>query len=413
MYGRAERVKSADKRAVFALNLVIFLMSFGFYLLYPLLANHLISWRKIAVVSVTFILNVRILTQDALMLPVGFLLGRMAPHAAVSLGGAVRGIGFLLFSMTDSLPLLLLASVLTGIGGAMFFPAMHMLYTRYSDEATRLVVFARRERLNSLGAVLGPLVGTALARAGFLWVGVAGFAVFFAASAYLMLAMPGESFAPAAQGRKPASLGAVLGDARFVVFAVAAMLIMQINNQTSLSLAVRIDQIDPLYPYVGLFSSLSSVVMVFFQVPALRALGRRLRPATILGLSIVLFMLGFLTMGFLPGIPALYGGAVLLSFGTMLHMPTRDAMLSAYAGDRPAAPYYGFIGVLNTLGTLGIASGFGKLYDLSYRPEYRYAPWLSLAAAGIVAAAAIGSIARTNKPAPDQGKQKEEETRPC
>lgn len=413
MPGGERREISAERRAVFALNIIVFLMSFGFYVLYPLLANHLISWQKIAVLSVTFILNARVVTQDALMFPVGLLLGRMPAHAAVALGGIVRGIGFLLFALTDSFPLLLTASLLTGAGGALFFPAMYALYTHYSDVDTRLIVFARRERLNSLGAVLGPLAGTLLNRLGFLWVGIASSLVFVAASIYLMLAMPEDAVASTSQGNKTVSLRIVLADARFLLFAVAAMLIMQIHNQMGLAIAVRIDQVNPAYQHVGLFSSLSSVIMVLFQVPALAVLNRHFRPPVILMLSVVLFMAGFLTMGFLPGLPAIYGGAVLISLGAMLHLPTRDAMLSVYAGDRPAAAYYGFIGVLNTFGTLVLASGFGKLCDLSYSPEYRYVPWLSLAAAGMVAIAVFLLIAKTSRGVHETTRTKGEETKPC
>jgi len=413
MPGRERRKTGADRHALLALNIVVFLMSFGFYILYPLLANHLISWRKIAVLSVTFILNARIVTQDALMFPVGLLLGRMSAHAAVALGGAVRGIGFLLFTLTDSLPLLLAASLLTGVGGALFFPAMYTMYTRYSDERTRLMAFARRERLNSLGAVLGPIAGTLLNRMGFLFVGIASALVFVAASAYLMLAMPGDAVSCEPQEKKPVSLRIVLTDTRFLLFAAAAMLIMQIHNQMGLAIAVRIDQVDPAYPHAGLFSSLSSVIMVLLQVPALRVLNLRLRPPVILMLSVFLFTAGFLIMGFLPGLLAVYGGAVLVSLGAMLHMPTRDAMLSVYAGDRPAAAYYGFIGVLNTLGTLVLASGLGKLYDLSYSPEFRYAPWISLAVAGLAAIAAFIVIEKTNGGTNGMTRMKGEETKPC
>lgn len=391
--------EAENKAALTSLSVVIFLMSFGFYILYPLLANQLISWRKISVVVVTLVLNARIITQDLLMLPSDFLLRRLGGHLTVAVGGITRGIGFALFTLTDNIALLVLASILTGIGGALFFPATHMLYTQLTNSENRMTIFAKRERLNSLGAVLGPLAGTALLQLGFIWVGFAAAFVFIGSSIFLAIAAPrGETLA-ARQKPEPFRLRTLLDQGAFLWFIVAAMLLMQISNQVSIATAVRINQIDPDYGYVGLISSLSSVVIVVLQVSLLRAVGKRLTLAQTLMVSTGFFMAGFVVIGFMGGILSLYIGAVLCCFGTILHMPTRDAMLSLYAGSSSSGAFYGVQGIANTFGNLLLASGLGVLYDMSAEPRYYALPWLAILAAG---ALCIGILAKLPPPAPKE-----------
>ncbi len=374
------------------LNVVVFLMSLAFFILYPLLANHLISWRKIAVLTVTFIINIRIVVQDLLMLPGSYFLKRASPQAIVACGCITRGIGFLIFSLTDNLALLLIAGILSGIGGALFFPSMHTLYTSYTDESDRLLAFARRERYNSIGAVLGPLLGSALARLGFVWVGVASFLTFVAGSVY-MLFFENQNPIEFKNASTATPLKSVVTDSTFMMFAFASMLVMQISNQTSLAIAVRIDQIDPSFPYIGVLSSLSAMMMVLFQIHLLKAMNRKLRKVNILMTSDTFFILGFLLLAASVNTLMVLFASLLFSLGSMLHLPTRDSLLSAYVDGNPSATHYSFIGVFNTFGTLILASTFGRLYDLSYAPAYRYAPWAALVITGVAGAIILLRIA--------------------
>lgn len=376
--------QSTTKKPLFVLNAIVFFMSFGFYILYPLLANQLISWQGVNVLTVTFVLSARIVTQDLLMLPAGMVLNRLGSRQAITLGGIIRGVGFLLFTLSKQTAPLLFASVLTGIGGALFFPSAHALYTSLSEPETRVSIFAKRERLNSLGAVLGPLCGTALLNVSFFCVGLVAFFVFLIASIALMIYMPVHKGNFDGRQDAPMRLSQILRDKRFLVFSCVSMLIMQCTNQVSIALAVRINQVQPDYAYIGLISSLSSVLMVLFQVGLIRLLYMRFSLPQVLGLSVLFFMLGFAVLGFVDSIIGMYIGVIITCIGTMLYMPTRDTMLSQYANGQPTGALYGFQGITNTFGNLVLASGIGVLYDLSVKPMYRFAPWGALFLCGAI-----------------------------
>ncbi|NLE05605.1 MAG: MFS transporter [Crenarchaeota archaeon] len=364
------------------LNTVAFVMSFAFFILYPLLANYLISWKKIAVMAVTLIINIRIVVQDAFMLPGSYSLKNIDPQVIVALGCMIRGIGFLILALTSNLGLLIVAGVLAGIGGALFFPSMHALYTSHSNENNRLIIFARRERYNSLGAVLGPLLGSALARLGFEWVGIVSFFIFLAGSISVLFIKPQNPFVKNNTTTVPFRL--MMRDKTFMLFAFASMMIMQISNQTGIAVAVRIDQINPSFPYIGVLSSISAIIMVLFQIHLLKALNQRIKKVTILMLADVFFILGFLVIGISFNTMFILLGSLLFSVGSMLHTPTRDSLLSKYANKNSVSAYYGVIGMFNTLGTLVFASLFGKLYQISYSPGYHYAPWVAFIVIGFV-----------------------------
>lgn len=374
------------------LNVVAFLMSFAFFILYPLLANHLISWKRIAVITVTFIINTRIVVQDALMLPGSFFLKKVSPQVVVASGCTIRGIGFLILSLTDNLALLLFAGVLSGIGGALFFPSMHAMYTGLTEETNRLMVFAKRERYNSLGAVLGPLLGSILTKFGFVWVGVVSFFMFLVGSVFVLFIKTQHSVTTkTALATVPVK--DVVSDSTFMLFAFATMLIMQISNQTGIAVAVRIDQLEPTFPYIGVLSSLSAVMMVLFQIHLLKALNKSLRRIVILVVSDAFFILGFLMLGFSRSMAMVLLSSIVFSVGSMLHLPTRDTLLSKYVKGNSVATYYGFFGVFNTFGTLILASVFGKLYDLSYNSGFRFIPWAILGITGVVGIIVLFGIA--------------------
>ena len=80
----------AGSRSMLVLNATIFVMSAGFYIIMPLLGNELIGFKRIPVVMVTLMFNVRIITQDLFMLPAGLLTDRIGNRNALILAAVLR-----------------------------------------------------------------------------------------------------------------------------------------------------------------------------------------------------------------------------------------------------------------------------------------------------------------------------------
>ena len=99
-------------------------INLGFYMLMPYLANHLSSGLGMAAWTVGLVLGVRTLSQQGMFLVGGMLADRLGYKPMIVAGCILRTVGFGLLGFVDGLPMLLVASVATGLAGALFNPAV-------------------------------------------------------------------------------------------------------------------------------------------------------------------------------------------------------------------------------------------------------------------------------------------------
>ena len=107
------------------------------------------------------------------------------PRYAMITGCLIRVAGYLLLAAAADFPLFLLGAIVTGIGGALFSPALESLMgsaegPRKPGAANRPTLFALLVIFGEMGAVAGPLVGVLLLGFGLdaaLYVGAGIFAV--------------------------------------------------------------------------------------------------------------------------------------------------------------------------------------------------------------------------------------------
>jgi len=136
-------------------------INLGFYMLMPYLASHLSAGLGMAAWTVGLVLGVRTLSQQSLFLLGGTLADRLGYKPMIMTGCALRVFGFSLLGVVDSLPALLLASIATGLAGALFNPAVRAYVAAESGER-RTEAFAVFNVFYQAGVLAGPLVGLAL-----------------------------------------------------------------------------------------------------------------------------------------------------------------------------------------------------------------------------------------------------------
>lgn len=92
-----------------------FAVNTGFYLLIPYLAGYLGGRLGLSAALVGVVLGVRNLSQQGLFLIGGTAADRFGARNVIIAGCALRAVGFGLFALGTSLPVLLAASVLSGL----------------------------------------------------------------------------------------------------------------------------------------------------------------------------------------------------------------------------------------------------------------------------------------------------------
>jgi MFS family permease len=380
----------------------------GFYLVLPFLAGHLTGDLALAGWLVGLVLGVRTFSQQGLFALGGALADRFGAKPVILVGCAVRIVGFAVLGLAGGLPGVLVGAVLTGFAGALFSPAVESSLAREGAEleaagvCSRTEVFALFAIAGEIGAVSGPLLGAALL--------VFDFAVvcLVAAAAFVLIALAHARWLPA----RPAPHAAdgvfagwceVLGNRRFLVFAIAYAGYLVCYNQLYLALPVELRRATGGEAALGPLFALAALMVVVGQLPTTDWARRRLGHAGGLVAGFTLMSAAFLAVAGLA--PALTGGAgaivpavamvVLLTAGQMLAVPLAQDLVPRLGGERRLGIYFGVLASIGGLAVLLGSTAAGGLLDLAGRPGLAGAtPWLALAAVPLSSAVLLAVLAR-------------------
>ena len=400
MKGLRAQVASFDRPARL-LMVNQFAINLGFYMLMPYLADHLAHGLGLAAWAVGLVLGVRNLSQQGMFLVGGTLADRYGCKPMILAGCALRTVAFCLLAVAGSLSVLVVASALTGLAGALFNPAVRAYLAAEVGEERRVEAFAAFNVFYQAGILVGPLAGLALLAWNFSVVCAAAALIFGVLAVLQWRALPAR--APAERGSEPA-WRAVAADWRtiaanrpFLLFAAAMSGSYVLAFQVYLALPLRARE---------LFGDRTGLVTgAVFAVSALAALSGQLRLTawarrSLSGPQAIVYGLVVMGAAFLPllptsqhrlvGIGALTLCATLLAWGGALLYPFEMDTVVRLSGGRLVATYYG---AYNTASGIAISAGnlaVGALFDTGVR----WLPWAALTATGLACAALVTRLHR-------------------
>jgi MFS family permease len=380
-------------------------INLGFYMLMPYLANHLSTGLGMAAWTVGLVLGVRTLSQQGLFLLGGTLADRLGYRPMIIAGCALRTVGFALLGLVDSLPALLVASMATGLAGALFNPAVRA-YVAADAGKRRVEAFAVFNVFYQAGILVGPLVGLALIALDFQVVCLTAAAVFAGLMVVQWFALPPRT-APADPDRA-AGLAGVLADWRsvlanraFLLFSLAMIASYVLSFQIYLALPLQASRVLGDTGSSVLFA-VSAVVAIAGQMRVTAWAKARFSPGRSVTIGMALMSVAFLFLLLpTPAGPAALAPAVaatvVLTLGTVLAYPFEMDTIVTLAGGRLVATHYGFY---NTLSGIGITIGnlaTGVVWDIGQTHGWPWLVWTVLAATGAVGTAALALLLRAGQ----------------
>jgi predicted MFS family arabinose efflux permease len=398
-------------------------INIGFYMLMPYLAGYLSGSLAMAAWAVGLILGVRNLSQQGMFLLGGSLADRYGYKPLILAGLALRVAGFGLLGFVSSLPALIVASLLTGLAGALFNPAVRAyLAAEAGDRTTE--AFAVFNVFYQAGILAGPLVGLALITLDFRWVCVTAALLFLLLLVLQAGALPARRAPRSEPGRSMLDdWRHVLGNRPFLLFSLAMVGSYVLNFQVYLALPMQIRHAGGGEAGVAVMFAVSGLLTVAGQVRLTAWIKARWRPEIAIVRGLWLMAAAFLPLAAAGlGPPGNLGGSgvvaavlpvllstVLLTLATMIVYPFEMTTIVALAGDRLVGTSYG---LYNTIAGFGIAAGnllTGAALDASNRPGLAALTWIALTATGAACALAVGFLARrgylTTAPADRTGRQ--------
>ena len=410
--GIAGQTVAAQRPAPALLLASQLVFNIGFYAVVPFLALVMTRDFGLAATAVGIVLGARVFSQQGLFLVGGMITDRWGPRRAMLAGCLVRVSGYLTLAMAGSFPLFLLGAVLTGMGGALFSPALESLVGKAEERRRGTggkapALFALLAICGEIGAVAGPLLGALLLGVSFSWAALAGAVVFTVMTGVLWHSLPAEPPRPAPDmGESAARLlpaarptegtAAMLQDRRFVAFAALYSVNLLAYNQLYFGLPIELGRTGAgPAALAGLFA-VASLMTVVLQWPISR-LTTRIGAGRALTAGFILKGLSFGTMAVLTQFPATGIMQLLpplllvvgLCLGHMCIGPVAMPMVLDFARGRRTGIYYG---LLASMGGCAVLLGnvvLGPLYAEAAQPGPAAAwPWALLAA--LTALPAVG-----------------------
>lgn len=365
-------------------------INIGFYMLMPYLATYLTGDLGLAVWLAGLILGVRNLSQQGMFLLGGSLADRLGYKPMILAGLLLRTTGFALLGLASSVPVLLAASVLTGLAGACFNPAARAYLAREAGER-KVEAFAAFNVFYQSGILIGPIVGLLLQGLAFRVTCLA------AAGLFAVLALAQARALPARPGGRAGAASGMVRDWRrvvanrpFLLFSLAMAGSYVLGFQVYLGLPLEVRRATGGELGVTLLFALSGSMAAFGQVRLTGWIKKRWTPEQAVVRGLWLMGAAFLPLALAGGLGSVLLTTALLTLGTMTVYPFEMATIARLGGDELAGTYYGFY---NTLSGLGIAAGnlaTGAAMDTGR-------PWWMLAGLGGACGAAVLLLTRSSR----------------
>ena len=394
------------------------IFNIGFYAVVPFLAVTMRNDFGMGAMAIGIVLGARTFAQQGMFLFGGALADRWGARQSMITGCLVRITGFLLLAWAADFTLFLIGAVVTGIGGALFSPALQSLVgvaaerssSKNADRAgsnapgqnNRSSLFALLVICGEVGVVVGPLLGSFLLNTGFDTSLLAAATVFTVMAVVFWLFLPKNAHTTKTPveltGRVPPSdLWSCLKDKKFIGFAAFFSVNLVATNQLYFGLPVELERSGAGASSLALVFAYASVLTITLQWP-IAGLMRKAGPRIALPLGFALQSLGFASLGvlaifpspnWLPILPAL----VLVTgtaLGNMCVLPVAMGLVLEFAGGRPTGAYYGLLASAGGLAVVLGNTALAPLYELAYTPSATaLAPWIFLSALGAITAAFI------------------------
>ncbi|MBK0295876.1 MFS transporter [Priestia megaterium] len=366
--------------------IIQFIAFFTFFMFVPFISTYFVNQLGFSLAFVGTVLSLRIISQQGLMIFGGFLADRFGYKQLAVTGFVCRGIGFAGLGLTNQPILIIIAAILSGLGGAMFSPALKAALTMFTPPERSKEAFSMMNMVENGGTVMGPLVGLFFKQEDFfIMCLISGF--LFWLIGFIVLFLPN----PPVLKRHSSWIQETFDIMRHKIFILLVISLMPfhfIYQQLYLTFPIISEKVTGSSSWIFSFITINIILL---QVPILHWFKNHsmktifILPYIFIGLS--LFILGY-SEQLLPLIIVL----VSISFGSMLLLPFFQDYVAEIAPKESLAAYFGFSNMAMGIGgSLGNLLG-GVLYDL-LKPEWF---WIILSMICILPIIGVTRLKHTN-----------------
>lgn len=383
-------------------------VNLGFFMVVPFLATYLAEDLGLATALVGLVMGLRVLSQQGLFLVGGALADRIGPRPVIIVGCLLRVVAFGLFAAATTTGWVVTATVLTGVAGAVFNPAVRAYLTAESPGRTA-EAFSVFTAIGNAGSLVGPLLGAALLAVDFRLVSLVACLVFAGLTVAQLVVLPRRP-RPARVGAVSADARDVLRNGRFWAFTLFGSAQLALFTQLYLLYPLEASRVSGHPAAVGLVVVVATVVGIGVQMPVLAWCRAHTTAGRATALGLGLMALGFAPMAVaapwqdtadvalpvgraLLALAPVLGGIAVFSVGVAMAQPFAMEVLPAVGSDRLVGTYFGAFSLVSALVATGLSTGIGALQGLD-APAARSLPFLAAVLVGVIGAVGTGLMQR-------------------
>jgi predicted MFS family arabinose efflux permease len=140
------------------------------------------------------------------------------------------------------------------------------------------------------------------------------------------------------------------GDRAFLVFTMVSLLLFIVMGQMASTLSIfAVDRVGFSTAQYGLLLTLNGLIVILFQYPMTLAL-RRLAKFRALILGSLLYVLGYLSFGWITQFGWALGAMAIITTGEIIHSPVTLSVIGELSPPDQRGRYMGFFGLSETIG---------------------------------------------------------------
>ncbi len=336
----------------------------GFYTVFPLLSTHFVNQLGWSAALVGLALGLRQLAQHGTGLLTGAIADRFGGKLCICSGMLMRALSFAVFAYANSYSLLILACVLSGIGGALFEPPRSALAIKLSHQGERPAFYSWTMTQESLLAGLGALLGVALLRLDFFWVAIWGCLCFSLAAVLNAAFLPDYRISRSASDWRQ-TIRTVLADRHFVLLVLSFTGYFLLYTQTMMLLPLHMQSLTGKTQTLAWMFALHSGLSLVLGIKLTQCLNRYFPASQLILGGMVCVLISMLGLALSKSITAAWFNLILFYLGLLIVEPARESLFAQLAPPQARASYMGFARMGLALGGLIGYLGGGSLLDAS------------------------------------------------
>lgn len=378
-----------------------FAINTGFFMLIPYLSVHIRDNLLLSATVAGTVLAVRTGVQQVLMIFAGPMADLFGYKRMLIIGLLVRAVGFMSFALMNSVTGLLVSSVLSGLGGALFSASARATWAALNPGPNQSSRFAVLYTAQSFGTTIGPLLGALLLSLDFRVLSLAAGFVYLPIAVLIFMMLPNLDTGrvrPATGGAAGAevlhSIRTVARNRYFVTYCLISAGFWTLNTQMNISLSLYAASITGSQTAVKYLLLTNSLLVIALQYKVNQWTSGRWAPVTQLAAGTAAAGVAFLLLVPFPGMGGLLACVVVMSLAGMLVRPNDYQMIIGMAPRDSLASYYGFSALAMALGGSGGQFLGGRLTDLAQSTGLPWLPWVCFAAIAAVASLAMVQFGR-------------------